>query len=310
MKQAIDPIRSARPLVIHLLALATLFVTFPLLLSGGLVVSTESSLAVPDWPTSFGGWMPAMEGGVFFEHGHRLIGATVGFLMLTTTLWALFTEPRSWVRRLAIAGLAAVVTQGLLGGLTVLNLLPMTLSVSHACLAQVFFCLMLAMSILTSPWWNPELVQDQNEDRGLSTGSRIMMGMLLVQLFLGAMVRMHRPDLSVPLIVLHVVWALAVVVAGSWLGVTLLTSASGRISSRLLGLGLIGLVIPQLFLGFAAYLARQYALRATAPSLARILFPTAHHFTGAMILGLSLVIAILYHRRSVADAGAAPAEAM
>lgn len=297
MNPSIDPIRSSRPLGIHLLAVLTLLGTLPLLLSGGLVVSTESSLAVPDWPTSFGGWMPPMEGGVFFEHGHRMIGATVGFLMLLTTLWAIFTEPRSWVRRLAIAGLAAVTTQGLLGGLTVLNLLPMTLSVSHACLAQVFFCLMLAMCILTSPWWDPGLLQEQEGTSAISTGSRIMLGILLIQLFLGALVRMHRPEVSVPLIVAHVIWALVAVITGSWLGVTLLTTASRSLSSRLLGLALIGLVIPQLFLGFAAFLARQHALKATAPSIARILFPTAHHFTGAMILGLSLVIAILYHRR-------------
>jgi heme A synthase len=47
----------------------------------------------------------------------------------------------------------AVCLQGLLGGLTVKYLLPTPISVAHACLAQTFFCLTLAIAIFTSRSW-------------------------------------------------------------------------------------------------------------------------------------------------------------
>src|SRR5256885_573343 len=48
---------------------------FLLLIAGALVTSTESGLAVPDWPLSYGKLMPPMVGGIRFEHGHRLPAA-------------------------------------------------------------------------------------------------------------------------------------------------------------------------------------------------------------------------------------------
>jgi heme a synthase len=53
-----------------------------LLVAGGMVTSTDSGLAVPDWPLSYGKWMPEMTGGVFYEHGHRMIASGVGFLIM------------------------------------------------------------------------------------------------------------------------------------------------------------------------------------------------------------------------------------
>src|ERR687887_2395375 len=99
--------------------------TVLLLLAGSLVTSTDSGLSVPDWPTSYGWNMftfpPAMwVGGVLYEHGHRLIASTVGFLtiILAALLWT--SESRRWMRSLGLAALAAVIAQGILGGLTVI----------------------------------------------------------------------------------------------------------------------------------------------------------------------------------------------
>src|SRR5689334_3378153 len=102
---------------VHRFAVFTCFMTFLLLCAGALVTGTGSGLAVPDWPLSFGQYMPLMVGGVFFEHGHRMIAGTVGILtvMLSIALW--FSEPRLWVRVLSIFAVLAVVTQALLGGL-------------------------------------------------------------------------------------------------------------------------------------------------------------------------------------------------
>src|SRR5439155_1676555 len=67
---------------IHRLAAVTAATTFVLLFVGGLVTSTGSGLAVPDWPLSFGQVFPPMVGGVLFEHGHRLVAAVFGQLVL------------------------------------------------------------------------------------------------------------------------------------------------------------------------------------------------------------------------------------
>ena len=99
---------------------ATLF----LIVAGGLVTSTESGLSVPDWPMSYGRLMPPMVGGILFEHAHRLIASTVGLLTIVLAVWLARREPRAWVRRLGYVALAAVVAQGVLGGLTVIFLLP------------------------------------------------------------------------------------------------------------------------------------------------------------------------------------------
>ena len=97
--------------------------------------------------------MPPMVGGIFYEHGHRMIASFVGFLTLVQAVWIFAVEPRPWVRKLAVAALVAVVAQGLLGGLTVIYLLPTPVSVAHACLAQTFFGLTLWLACAASPAW-------------------------------------------------------------------------------------------------------------------------------------------------------------
>ncbi len=138
----------------RLLAVATLL----LVAAGGMVTSTNSGLSVPDWPTTYGRQMFAfpisqMVGGIFYEHGHRLIASTVGMLTigLVVLLWR--GEPRAWVRRLGWVALAAVIAQGVLGGITVLLLLPDSVSISHAGLAQLFFALTVSLALFTSPTW-------------------------------------------------------------------------------------------------------------------------------------------------------------
>jgi cytochrome c oxidase assembly protein subunit 15 len=135
----------------NLVAAATLL----LIAAGGMVTSTGSGLAVPDWPNTYGWFMFSfpMEkwvGGIFYEHGHRLIASAVGFLTIVLAVWVWRVDPRRWVRWLAVGALGAVVLQGLLGGLTVLLLLPAPVSIGHAGLAQLFFCLTVSLSVFTS----------------------------------------------------------------------------------------------------------------------------------------------------------------
>src|SRR4051794_2012698 len=141
-----------------LLAISTLF----LVIAGASVTSNQAGLSVPDWPLSYGQVMPEMKGGVFYEHGHRMIASAVGFFTVILAIWLWRTEQRAWVRRLGYAALGTVILQGLLGGLTVLFMLPKAVSISHACLAQLFFSTTVAIALFTSPGWRsgPQFVED------------------------------------------------------------------------------------------------------------------------------------------------------
>ncbi|MBI4247872.1 MAG: cytochrome oxidase biogenesis protein CtaA, partial [Elusimicrobia bacterium] len=96
---------------IHRFACLTAVSAFILLIAGGLVTSTGSGLAVPDWPLSYGQFFPKMAGGVFFEHGHRLIAGMVGLLTFALAAWIWLREPRRWVRNVALAAAGAIVLQ-------------------------------------------------------------------------------------------------------------------------------------------------------------------------------------------------------
>ncbi len=111
--------------------------TVLLILAGSLVTSTGAGLSVPDWPTRYGWNMftfpPSMwVGNILYEHGHRLIASTVGFLTIVLAVWLWTAEPRRWMRWLGVAALGAVIAQGVLGGLTVLFFLPAAVSTAHA----------------------------------------------------------------------------------------------------------------------------------------------------------------------------------
>ena len=143
---------------VHRLAKLVALSTLVLVLAGGMVTSTGSGLSVPDWPNSYGYFMFSfplsfMAGGIFYEHGHRLIASTVGLLTIVLAVGLWRTDPRQWIKRLGLVTLAAVIVQGTLGGITVLYFLPTPSSIAHAGIAQIFFCLSVSIALFTSPPW-------------------------------------------------------------------------------------------------------------------------------------------------------------
>ena len=115
---------------LHRFAQVTTAATFLLVLAGAVVTSTDSGLAVPDWPLSYGTLFPPMVGGIRYEHTHRMIAAIVGLMIATLGVLLWFREPRVWVRRVGYTALAAVFVQALLGGVTVWWVLPFRLALS------------------------------------------------------------------------------------------------------------------------------------------------------------------------------------
>src|SRR5205809_769672 len=138
----------------------TAFTTLLLICSGGMVTSKGVGLAVPDWPSTFGYNMflfPVSKwiGGVFFEHIHRLIASTVGFLTIILAIWLWRTEDRPSVKTLGLIAVAGVILQGILGGLRV-TMLKDQVGIFHACLAQAFLGLIVLIAIVTTNFWQAQ----------------------------------------------------------------------------------------------------------------------------------------------------------
>src|SRR2546426_377055 len=179
---------------LHRFALLTACFTALLIFVGGLVTSTESGLSVPDWPTTYGWNMFTFPfskwvGGIFYEHSHRMLASFVGFLTVILTLWTWLGEKRAWVKWLSAAALSAVILQGVLGGITVLFLLPAPISTLHACLAQTFFCLVIAIAVFTSPQWKRGLpfIGSYAETSAVPALCAATTAAVYVQLVLGAL---------------------------------------------------------------------------------------------------------------------------
>jgi cytochrome c oxidase assembly protein subunit 15 len=204
---------------LHLSAVLVALSTAVLIFAGGLVTSTGSGLSVPDWPTTYGWFMftfplEKMVGGIRFEHTHRLIASTVGFLILVLAVWLRLAEPRRWVRRLGYAALAAVITQGILGGITVLWFLPDPISIAHASLAQLVFCLTIAIALTTSPGWKRAYsargpVPDDRILQQIATATTVL---VYVQILLGATMRHTDAGLAIP----DFPWAFGHLIPPAW----------------------------------------------------------------------------------------------
>jgi len=197
------PAASRQDLWLHRYAVLLSFLTLLLIVAGGMVTSTGSGLAVPDWPTTYGQNMftypySRWVGGIFYEHGHRLIASCVGFLTIVLAVWLQISEPRRWLRRLGWAALGMVILQGVLGGITVLYLLPTPVSVFHGCLAQVFLCTILSIAVFTSPRWMAAIPRTTAGPFPLPRLSAVLIAIVFGQLVLGAIMRHTESGLAVP----------------------------------------------------------------------------------------------------------------
>lgn len=178
-------------------AASTLFLIF----AGAMVTSTGSGLAVPDWPTTYGENMFTFPyskwvGGIFYEHGHRLVASTVGFLCILQAIWLQRREPKKFVRRLGWISLAAVIVQGLLGGLTVRLLLPKAVSISHAALAEIFFCINVSIAFFTSEWYTRLRTMEKGD--APVAGAWALTALVYAQVLAGAVMRHFQAGLAIP----------------------------------------------------------------------------------------------------------------
>lgn len=187
-----------------------------------MVTSKNAGLAVPDWPTTFGynmflfPWSKWI-GGIFFEHTHRLIASTVGFLTIILSVWLWRTGDRK-LRNLGLVAVGAVILQGILGGLRV-TMLKDQIGIFHACLAQAFLGLIVFIALATTRFWNtlffsnivatnafsetynPTLTALSSQGRQrfarLGAFALVITSVIYVQLALGATMRHQHRDLAI-----------------------------------------------------------------------------------------------------------------
>jgi len=289
---------------VHSFAVFTAVATFFLLVAGALVTTTGSGLSVPDWPLSFGQFFPPMKGGVFFEHGHRLVAGLVATLMTVLALVLWTQEKRRWVKWLGGIALGAVLLQALLGGLTVLYGLPIEVSVAHAVLAQTFFCLTVCLALFTSPYWTLDR-QDLTEtaeksilsDSGkkfffvFAAGTTLL---VYLQLILGASLRHGGGILFLRL---HLVGAFFTSLAVIILSRLAMKWWKGQPGFSFLGHLLLALVLIQLCLGLVSLLPI-LGFAVYVSGTVRMAIVTAHVALGALLLAASLVMVLWSARLS------------
>jgi heme A synthase len=170
------------------LALATTIATFVLLVVGGTVNPTGSSLACPDWPTCYGSFFPEMTGGVEFEHTHRAVATFVGFLtlVLSVVIWRTHRHERLLVR-LGFGALGLVILQGVLGGITVLMKLPPAVSMMHLALSMFFFVYLMVLTHRLRPVAVSEKVDEGQPIPRCWIAWAV--GGLYIQILLGGLIR-------------------------------------------------------------------------------------------------------------------------
>ena len=269
--------------------------TLLLLYLGSVVHATESSLACPDWPTCFGTILPEMSGGIFWEHLHRLVaGGLLLMFGLATWLARKETADCPWIFKACLAGMALLVIQTAVGGLTVIYQLPDLVSTTHLGLALLFLVLATVLASATS--WSREASPLDSVVAGQVTKFATAVAVLVfIQSVMGGLVRhadagMACPDaplclgrLVPPLvntpIILHfghrVVGMLALVTL-VWLAIWVVRHGTTAAVSTLALLA-AGLAVAQVSLGFLSVLT------------VLAVIPVSFHTLGAAALLTALV---------------------
>src|ERR1700678_2998796 len=204
----------------------------------------------------------------------------VGLLTIVLSVWTWRVEKRRWLRFLGLAALATVITQGILGGLTVLFFLPAPISSAHAAVAQTFFCIAVSIAVFTGRRWVEEQPRTQPDQRrpALLTLTLLSIFVLYVQLILGAMFRHHGLSWWP-----HVINAAVVAIVLSWTAVRAISVYSHVEAVRRPAIILASLLVVQLCLGFAAFLTRvAWSRDAVQPEFPMVISTVSHVAVGAL----------------------------
>jgi len=280
---------------VHKFALFTVAWAAVLLCAGALVTSNDAALAVSDWPTSFGSFFPPLRlltGGALIEHTHRVLAAILGLWIITLAYLLWRYDERAWVKKIGYATVAGVVVQGVLGGLTVLQLLHYWLPVMHACTGEIVFCLLVSIAVLTSRWYTRDLPQYADANPPSVHSIAIANAFFVfMQVLLGAGYRHHYISYVPHVLNASVVFVSVVVTAG----IMKRRFAEVREFARL-RMMLHALVGSQIVLGLLALWSRLTTLDAPQPMPVMITFTVIHTVVGAILFATSVAAVLVCYR--------------
>lgn len=196
---------------LHRFAVLTGLVAFLLVTLGGSVTSYDAGLTVPDWPNTFGHSMFTAPLDVWYthfgtrlEHSHRLLGSLVGAMTGVLAGWILVTQRhRRWLVGVGLGLVVLVVVQGVMGGLRVTER-SSVLAAVHGVTGQVFLAGLVVVAVATGRVWREadagwgEGVKPPRPLNRVRAVAWPLVGLLLVQLMLGAAVRHSGSALAIP----------------------------------------------------------------------------------------------------------------
>jgi len=241
--------------------------------------------------------VPRLVGGTRYEWSHRAIAGTIVLLTVSIAAATWFTDRRKWMKWLGVAALGTVLTQAILGGLTVLLMQPPWVSSAHAAVAQTFFCIAVSIAFFTGQNWvagRPEQLTADPYHPSLTTLTFLSVFILYLQLILGAMFRHHGMGWWE-----HVLNAPLVAVVLTWTAIRALTQYSKVASIRRSAILILSLLIAQLCLGFLAFVTRvDWGRDSVQPELPMVASTVAHVATGALLLATTVVLTIQVWWRS------------
>ncbi|MEL6354369.1 MAG: heme A synthase [Cyanobacteria bacterium J06627_28] len=132
------------------------FATLALMAVGSATRVMNAGLACPDWPLCYGQLVPTsqMNLQVFLEWFHRMDASLIGLMaigLVGLCAWHRKVLP-GWLPWAAVGSLFLILVQGILGGLTVMELLRFDIVTAHLGTALVFFCTLLAIALSLMPY--------------------------------------------------------------------------------------------------------------------------------------------------------------
>jgi len=144
-RQFVEPV-----VLIRRIAFGIAIATWMVMAIGSATRVMNAGLACPDWPLCYGSVLPTeqMNIQVFLEWFHRLVASTVGFatIVLCGASWYFRQSLPNWTPWATSGSLSLVVFQGILGGLTVTQLLRFDIVTAHLGTGLLFFSSLLAIA--------------------------------------------------------------------------------------------------------------------------------------------------------------------
>ena len=178
--------------------LALVVPTTALIILGALVRAHEAGLACPDWPLCFGEFVPRFDLQVAFEWGHRVLAGAIalGFAALASLAFRAHSGPfraRPWILLAAVL----LITQILLGALTVWQLLASWTVTSHLVTGNTFNLVLLCIGLTLREDGTGRRIATRTT-RALRVGVCALAALLFVQIVLGGLVSSQFAGMACP----------------------------------------------------------------------------------------------------------------